>query len=122
MVSANPPVCMFSPSVTRTGGAKDTLVNIRATGEFCIATVTDDIIDGMVRCATPLPYEQSEFDWSGLTPAPATRVTPALVKEAHVNIECRLREIMTFGDTPRRWQRHLRRHRRHPCRRCGGRG
>ncbi len=100
MVSANPPVCVVCPSTRRDGGPKDTLNNIKAAREFCIATVTEAIAQPMVRCATLLPPEQSEFDWSGLTPRPATKVKPPLVEESPVNIECRLRDIIEFGDAP----------------------
>lgn len=100
MVSANPPVVMFAPSFRRDGRPKDTLLNVRETGEFVVATVSQGIAGPTVASAAVLPREQSEFDFSGLTPIPATKVKPALVKEAAVNIECRLRQIITFADQP----------------------
>jgi flavin reductase (DIM6/NTAB) family NADH-FMN oxidoreductase RutF len=100
MVCGNPPVILFCPTVRRTGGAKDTLANIETTREFVIATVTADIAEPMNRCAAELPHGQSEFDFSGLTPRPATLVRPLLVAESPVNIECRLRQVMHFGDGP----------------------
>lgn len=100
MVCANPPVVMFVPSFKRDGTTKDTLDNIRATGEFAIATVTEAIAEPMARCAAALPPEQSEFDFGGLTPLPATKVKPPLVKESPVNIECRLREITVLNEGP----------------------
>ena len=80
MVSGNPPVVLFCPPFRRTGGSKDTLANIRATQEFVIATVSAAIADAMVKCASELPYGQSEFEFSGLTPLPATKVKPPLVE------------------------------------------
>ncbi len=100
MISANPPVVVLGPSIKRDGARKDTLVNIEATGEFVIATVTRDIAERMARCAAELPYGQSEFDFAPLTPAPARRVRPPLVAEAAGNLECRLRQIIPTGDTP----------------------
>ncbi|MBK9127376.1 MAG: flavin reductase family protein [Phycisphaerales bacterium] len=97
MVSGNPPVVLFCPTQRRTGTAKDTLRNVKDTGEFVIATVTVEIAPQMVRCAADLPYGQSEFDFGGLTPRPATKVRPPLVNEAVVNMECRLRQIITTG-------------------------
>lgn len=97
MVSARPPVVIFCPGLTRDGAEKDSLVNAKATGEFVIATVTSDIAARMASCAANLPYGESEFAFSGLTPTAASRVTPALVSEAKVNIECKLREIVTTG-------------------------
>src|SRR5574337_2143614 len=100
MVSANPPVVMFCPSFKRDRGPKDTLVNVEATRQFVVATVTDDFAAKMVACAATLPYGESEFDFSGLTPAPATKVRPPLVKEAKVNLECTLRQVVSFGEAP----------------------
>lgn len=100
MVSANPPVVIVCPTVRRTGGSKDTLINIRATREFVIATVSAAMAPAMNRCAAELPYGRSEFEFSGLTPAPATRVRPALVRESPVNMECRLRDILEIGSGP----------------------
>jgi flavin reductase (DIM6/NTAB) family NADH-FMN oxidoreductase RutF len=100
MVCGNPPIVLFCPTVRRTGGSKDTLANVQATGEFVIATVTADIAAPMNRCAAELPTGESEFAFSGLTPKPAMRVRPPLVAESPVNMECRLRQVVSFGDGP----------------------
>lgn len=100
MVSGNPPVVLFCPTFRRGGEPKDTLQNIRATGQFVIATVSATLAKPMSRCAAELPTGQSEFDFSGLTPVPATKVQPPLVKESLVNIECSLRQIVTTGEGP----------------------
>lgn len=100
MVSGNPPVVLFCPTFRRTGGSKDTLQNIRATGQFVIATVHAAIAAAMNKCAAELPTGQSEFDFSGLTPIPATKVKPPLVAESPVNMECSLRQIVTTGEGP----------------------
>ncbi len=100
LVAARPPVVVLGPSLRRDGRPKDTLVNIEATGEFVIATVTEDIGPQMVRCAADLPHGQSEFDFSGLTPQDATKVRPPLVRQARANLECRLRQIIRTGGEP----------------------
>lgn len=100
MVSGKPPVLMFCPALRRTGQPKDTLRNVRATGEFVVATVTEAIVEQAVRAGADLPPEQSEWEFSGLTPLPASRVRPALVMESPVNIECRLRQIIELGTGP----------------------
>lgn len=97
LVSAQPPVVIFGPANRPDGSAKDTLRNIEATGEFVIAAVTEDIVRQAVACATALPPETSEFAWSGLVPARAERVAPALVQASPVNLECTLRQILRFG-------------------------
>jgi flavin reductase (DIM6/NTAB) family NADH-FMN oxidoreductase RutF len=100
LVSGNPPVAMFCPSLRRNGHEKDTLRAARATHEFVIAVVTEAIIDQAVACGADLAPGQSEFDFSGLTATPARRVKPALVAESPVNLECTLRQVISLGDAP----------------------
>ena len=100
MISANPPVVMFCPSINRSGRKKDTLVNIEATKEFVIATVTEPIIEQMNTCSTEFAPGVSEFEKSGLTPVPASMVRAFLVRESPLNIECRLRQVISMGDQP----------------------
>ncbi len=100
MVSANPPVVMFSPSIRRDGTGKDSLNNVEATGEFVVATVNEAIVECMNRCAFEYPPDVDEFGKSGLTPRPAKFVKPSLVSESPANIECELVEIKRFGREP----------------------
>lgn len=99
VVSSNPPHIAFSPHLGgRTGAKKDTLLNIEATGQFVVAAATEDLAAAVNSCAAPLPHGESEFTHSGLTTAPATRITPHLVAESPVNLECELVEIRAYGD------------------------
>lgn len=100
MVSSNPPVVIFSPGLNRNSGKKDTLVNILETKEYVIATVTEPITERMNICSVDFPHGINEFEKSGLTPIPATKVRAPLVKESPVNIECRLRQVVSLGDNP----------------------
>jgi len=100
LVSSQPPVAMFAPATRPDGRPKDTLQNVRDTGEFVIATVSTAIASQAVKCAADLDPGESEFDFSALTPAPASHVKAPLVRESPVNIECTLREILTFGNGP----------------------
>jgi flavin reductase (DIM6/NTAB) family NADH-FMN oxidoreductase RutF len=100
LISSNPPVVVFSPAIGRDGQPKDTLVNIRATGEFVIATVTEGIAEQMNTCSTEFPAEVSEFEVSGLTPVNGRKVRPNLVAESPVNMECKLRQIVSVGEGP----------------------
>ena len=69
VVSSNPPHIAFAPHLSgRTGQKKDTLSNIEATGEFVIASATEQLAEQVNACAALLPPEDSEFIHSGLTP------------------------------------------------------
>jgi flavin reductase (DIM6/NTAB) family NADH-FMN oxidoreductase RutF len=100
MVSANPPVLIVCPAIRRDGTIKDTLRNIQATGQFVVAAVTPQIVERAVACGAELPYGDSEFDFSDLTPVPATQIQPALVVESPANIECGLHQIVRLGNEP----------------------
>ena len=99
VVSSNPPFIAFAPHrAGRTGSKKDTLRNVEQVGEFTVSVVTEEIAERVNSCAAPLPYGDSEFEHSGLTPVAAERVRAPLVAESPVALECTLEEIRTYGD------------------------
>lgn len=99
VVSSNPPFIAFAPHrVGRSGSKKDTLRNIEQVGEFTVSVVTEEIAERVNSCAAPLPYGESEFEHSGLTPLAAQRVKAPLVAESPIALECVLEEIRTYGE------------------------
>jgi len=99
IVSSNPPFVAFAPHrVGRTGSKKDTLRNVEQVGEFTVSVVTEEIAERVNSCAAPLPYGESEFEHSGLTPVAAERVKAPLVAESPVGLECTLEEIRSYGE------------------------
>ena len=100
-ISANPPVICFSPMVRGAGGStKDTLHNIRETGEFVVNIVSEDFAEQMNACSGDYPPDVDEFTVSGLTPIPSDLVKPARVAESLVNMECRLVQIVDVSSRP----------------------
>ncbi len=99
--SSNPPVVCFCASV-RTGPRphKDTLENIRATGEFVVNIVSEEIAEQMNLCSAEVPPEIDEFELSGLTPLASDLVKPPRVAESKVQMECRLRQILVVSEEP----------------------
>jgi flavin reductase (DIM6/NTAB) family NADH-FMN oxidoreductase RutF len=95
IVSADPPIIAFSSS-----GAKDTLANIRATGEFVFNQVSAALVEPMNLSSADFPPGISEFDWTGLTPVPSAVVGAPRVGESPAALECRLRDIQAFGHGP----------------------
>ncbi len=88
----DPPVLAFT-SV----GEKDTLRNVRATGEFVISVCTESLIEQVNLTGTNFPGEISEFDAAGVAREPSLNVRPARVAESPVAMECRLVDTKEFG-------------------------
>lgn len=100
-ISANPPVICFSPMVRASDGhTKDTLNNIRETGEFVVNIVSEEFAGRMNITAQEFPPEVDEFEQAGLTPVASDLVKPPRVAESHVNMECRLVQIVDVSRKP----------------------
>jgi flavin reductase (DIM6/NTAB) family NADH-FMN oxidoreductase RutF len=101
VVSSRPPAVAFSPTVREvTGGPKDTLRNVRVTGEFVVNIVTESLAEAMNLTSTDLPPEVDEFQLAGLTAAPSAVVSPPRVAESPIHFECRLHQIVEMGQGP----------------------
>jgi flavin reductase (DIM6/NTAB) family NADH-FMN oxidoreductase RutF len=97
-VCGDPPVICFSP-VWR-NPPKDTLVNIRASGEFVVNIVSEGFAEKMNVCSGDYPPDVDEFEMSGLTPVPSDLIRPPRVAESHVSMECRLLQIIEISAKP----------------------
>lgn len=97
---ANPPSVVISPTTPRNGGEKDTLRNIRETGEYVINVATREIAERVNQASAEYPSDESEWGHAGLTPVPSHRVKPARVGESPLAMECRLFCIVRHGDGP----------------------
>ncbi len=96
---SQPPSLCVSPTLGR-AGEKDTLRNVRATGEFVVALLTRAQAEGMNAASAALPPGESEWPRSGFTPAPSTRVAPPRPAECPAAFECRLHAVVEHGDAP----------------------
>ncbi|MEZ4950419.1 MAG: flavin reductase family protein [Saprospiraceae bacterium] len=97
--SSNPPIVVFSSNRrVANNTTKDTLANIKATGECVINTVNYDIVRQMAVASVEFEKGINEFEKTGLTPIPSDIVKPFRVKESLASMECKLSEIITLGD------------------------
>jgi flavin reductase (DIM6/NTAB) family NADH-FMN oxidoreductase RutF len=97
--SSNPPILVFSSNRrVLDNTTKDTLANIRETGECVINVVNYNIVRQMAVTSVQFDSDVNEFEQSGLTPISSDMVSPPRVKESPVQMECKLREIITLGD------------------------
>jgi flavin reductase (DIM6/NTAB) family NADH-FMN oxidoreductase RutF len=100
-ISAHPPVVCFSPMIRGSDASrKDTLRNIEGIKEFVVNVVSEEFAEKMNICSAEFPPEVDEFAMSGLTPVPSDLVKPPRVKESHINMECRLIEIVDVSAKP----------------------
>lgn len=104
-IGGNPMSLLFCPANRPDGSNKDTLRNLidgTADGsgsgaEFVVSVASAAIIRRVVACAEELPYESSELELSGLTPAPSLVVRPPRVAESPMAFECRVRQILRLS-------------------------
>ena len=92
-VANDPPHIVFSST-----GEKDTLRNVRATGEFVVNLVDTSVVEPMNFTAADFPPDEDEFTWAGLTEAAAHRVAAPRVAEARAHLECELRHELPVGN------------------------
>jgi flavin reductase (DIM6/NTAB) family NADH-FMN oxidoreductase RutF len=97
-VCGNPPVVCFASGVRQP--PKHTLENVRATGEFVVNIVTEEIAEKMNLTSGEYPAGVSEFAISGLTPVASDLVKPPCVLESPVNMECKLLQIIEVSTRP----------------------
>src|SRR3954452_9951613 len=92
VASAEPPVVAFT-SV----GTKDSLRNIRATGEFVVNVAPRSLAEQVNRTSTDFPPDVDELAVAGLTPQPSRLVTPPRRVESPVALESMADGERSFG-------------------------
>jgi flavin reductase (DIM6/NTAB) family NADH-FMN oxidoreductase RutF len=106
-VCVDPPLLAFASGLRRPkepqsgqGEAKDTLRNIRDTGEFVVNIVTFELAEAMNATSGEYDASVNEFDLAKVTPQASTIVRPPRVAESPVAFECRLHQILDFSSAP----------------------
>jgi flavin reductase (DIM6/NTAB) family NADH-FMN oxidoreductase RutF len=116
-VCSNPPLLAFAPAMRTpkksaaadsagtptlhaAGVPKDTLRNIRETGEFVINVVTFELAEAMNLTSGEYDASINEFEVAKLASAPSKSVKPPRVAESPVSFECKLYRILDFNPGP----------------------
>jgi flavin reductase (DIM6/NTAB) family NADH-FMN oxidoreductase RutF len=98
LFSSNPPLVIFSPGRRiRDNTTKHTLQNVKEVPEVVINIVTWDMVHQTSLASCEYPKAVNEFIKAGFTPEPASLVTPPMVKESKVKMECKVIEIKPLG-------------------------
>lgn len=102
-VCADPPTVVLAIQERAPGVPKDTVRNMRATGEFVVNVVPAALAAAMVATSADLPPEVSEVERLGLDTTPSRAVQPPRLSASPVHMECRLAEERLLGreGTPR---------------------
>ncbi len=108
-VAYTPPMVMFSTTQAKIGidEPKDSLSNIRDTGEFVVNIVSEALTNGMNTSSVHFPKGTNEFQEAELAIAESQTVKPPRVALAPAALECKLIRIeqlpgasnfVTFGE------------------------
>jgi flavin reductase (DIM6/NTAB) family NADH-FMN oxidoreductase RutF len=99
VVCPKPPTVLFCPLIRGTDeNPKDTLNNIKATGEFVVNIVTEELASAMVATSVEIAAGVNEFELTGLETAPSAVVRPPRVAESPIHFECKLTQIVEIGN------------------------
>src|SRR5689334_99435 len=99
LFSYNPAIVVFSPSRRgRDKAHKHTLENIQEIREVVINICDYDMVHQISLSSGEYPKDTDEFIKAGFTKLPSTLIQPPRVKEAKVQMECKVNEIKSLGE------------------------
>ncbi len=93
IVSTAPPMIGFTSF-----GVKDTLNNVRETGEFTVTLAPEHLVNPITETASNFASSESEFVTCGVESEPGTFVSVLRPAAGLCALECRLHEISRYGD------------------------
>lgn len=97
--SHEPAIVIIGFSARPDGSEKDTLVNIRRTGQFCVNMVDKTMAESMILCGVNFAADVDETAFAGLETSPCRQIDARFVAATPCAMECRLDRII---DYPRR--------------------
>ncbi|WP_313373715.1 flavin reductase family protein [Chishuiella sp.] len=101
LMGQTPPICVFSPvNKMRDGSKKHTLDNVLEHPECVINIVNYDIVQQQSLASVEFKKGVNEFEKAGLTPIPSEIVKPPRVKESPIQMECKVRNVVSISDEP----------------------
>jgi len=76
---------------------KDTLANVRATGELAVSLISEQLANAANATSAEVGPEQDEWLLAGVTPRPSIDVAPPIVAEAPASFECKVLQIVDLA-------------------------
>ena len=96
-VCADPPMLALAIIQKSDGTPKDTVRNIRKSGEFVVNVSPRSLVAQMVQTSADYPPDVAELSTVGLATSPSTKVKPPRIAASPVHMECRLAQEITLG-------------------------
>ncbi len=97
VISADPPLIVVGFSAAPDREGKDTLANIRRSGELVVNLVPEELAEAMNITATDAPRGVDEIVLAGLHTEPSVQVSPGRIAGSPVSLECRTFQIIEPG-------------------------
>ncbi len=98
LFSSNPPIVVFSPARrVRDNTTKHTLQNVEEMPEVVINIVDYDMVQQTSLASCEFAKGTNEFIKAGFTEEKATLVSPPMVKESMIKLECKVLEVKPLG-------------------------
>jgi flavin reductase (DIM6/NTAB) family NADH-FMN oxidoreductase RutF len=98
IISQDPPLILFQADAAN--GEKDTIANIRATGEFVVNATTAATLEKMHSSSAPLPRSVSEPEVFDIELAASDVVRVPRVLSSPIALECRTYQMFDIGNEP----------------------
>lgn len=100
-VSSDPPMVFYGVGGKHdAGGEKDSLRNVRETGEFVCNLVTWELRHQMNETSAPAPHEVDEAQAVGIATVPSKLVKPPRVAASPAHLECKLHQFIDLPTDP----------------------
>lgn len=96
VVSHDPPLLVLGVQDRPDGRPKDTLANLRRSGEFTVNMVDLALAPGMLTCAMKLEPGEDELALAGLETVPGVQVGCRRVALSPCTMECRVERILEW--------------------------
>jgi len=95
--SMNPAIISNSIFFNRDGSEKDTLKNIKATGQYVVGTVSYHAAEKANLSSAPYKSDINEFDEAKVEPILRNPGEPAFISESPVQLVCELNQTIPLG-------------------------
>ena len=91
-----PPLVILGMQSRPDGTMKDTVANIKRSGEYVVHMVDMSIAKEMIVTGINFPRDVDEIEFAGLTSVPSVKVAAPRIKEAPCAMECRVAHTIDY--------------------------